>query len=317
MNRRKIYFYCVFTLTISTIILIVTGSSLLTMALGEKKIIPFGTLITGTGMISLPLTIYWGIKELRSPTTKINTILAGFLKIIILLGILWIPLSFLLAGNLTFTFSEKETFQGGQVAMQCFWGLSYGIGIGAILTLILYWTTLLLAKIKTPMVFKVKVSTIYKCSLERAFKTPMLCDITKIHTGYGFSPKVTHTTEDENWGKAGSSKKIFVAKSITQKGGFASIDKIIERRDNEYWKIQVNEFQSWMAGFYKFIGDWKTTEIEKGKVLVEYDYSLYASKPQFYLLNWLFAKLFWKMYMKRVLNNIKIMAYNSEPYLYN
>ena len=166
------------------------------------------------------------------------------------------------------------------------------------------------------MILKVKVSNIYNCSLERAFKNPMLCDITKVHTGYGFTPKVTHTTEDDEWGKMGSTKKIFVAKSILQKGGFASVDKVLERVENKYWKIQVDEFQSWMAGFYKFIGEWKTTQIEEGRVLVEYDYSLYANKPQFYLINWLFAKLFWKKYMKRVLNNIEVMAYNKEPYLY-
>lgn len=166
------------------------------------------------------------------------------------------------------------------------------------------------------MIFKVKVSTIYECSLERAFKTPMLCDVTKVHTGYGFTPRVTHTTDDENWGQVGSSKKVFVAKSITQNGGFASMDKVIERVENEYWKIQVDEFQSWMAGFYKFVGEWKTTPIEEGKVLVEYSYALFSNQPLFYPINWLFAKTFWKIYMKRVLNNIKTMAYNNEPYQY-
>lgn len=80
------------------------------------------------------------------------------------------------------------------------------------------------------MIFKVTVSTIYICSLERAFKTPMLCDVCKVHTGYGMMPKVTHSTNDEHWGKPGFSKKVFVAKSITQKGGFASVDKVIEKK---------------------------------------------------------------------------------------
>lgn len=166
------------------------------------------------------------------------------------------------------------------------------------------------------MIFKVKVSTIYNCSLERAFKTPMLCDVTKVHTGYGFMPKVTHTTDDENWGQIGSTKKVFVEKSITQKGGFGSMDRVIERKENEYWKIQVDEFQSWMAGFHKFIGEWKTTQIEENKTLVEYNYALHSAKPIFYPLNWLFAKVFWKIYMKRVLKNIEKMAYNEEPYLF-
>ena len=77
----------------------------------------------------------------------ILTILFEFL--IIVLGILWVPISYLLAGNFSFTFSEKETFQGGQAAMRWFWRLSYGIGIGALLTLIVFWISLLFKKKKT------------------------------------------------------------------------------------------------------------------------------------------------------------------------
>lgn len=166
------------------------------------------------------------------------------------------------------------------------------------------------------MISSVKVSTIYNCSLERAFKTPMLCDVAKVHTGYGIMPKVTHCTDDENWGKPGSSKKVFVAKSFTQKGGFASIDKVMERIENKYWKIEVSDFQSWMLGFFKFAGEWETTELEPNKILIEYTYSLHSNIAFFYPFNWLFAKIFWKTYMKRVLENIRAMAYNNEPYLY-
>lgn len=126
----------------------VTGSSLLTMALDSDETIPFGTLITWTGMITLPLTIYWGIKELREPSSKLNRILSGFLKIMIVLGILWVPIAYLLAGNLSFSFSEKETFQGGQAAMRWFWRLSYGIGIGTMLILSTYWISLVFKKDK-------------------------------------------------------------------------------------------------------------------------------------------------------------------------
>ena len=100
------------------------------------------------------------------------------------------------------------------------------------------------------MVTRIKVTTIYNCSLERAFKTPILCDVSKVHTGYGIMPKVTHCTDDEHWGQPGFTKKVFVAKSLIQKGGFASIDKIIERKENEYWKLEVSGFQSAMLGFF-------------------------------------------------------------------
>ncbi|MBK7108458.1 MAG: hypothetical protein IPH61_04690 [Bacteroidetes bacterium] len=166
------------------------------------------------------------------------------------------------------------------------------------------------------MISKIKVSTIYECSLERAFKTPMLCDVSKVHTGFGIMPKVTHCTEDENWGQPGSTKKVFAAKSFSQKGGFASVDKVIERIENSYWKIEVSDFQSWMLGFYKFEGEWKTTELEPNKIAVEYVYSLHSNIAILYPLNWLFANAFWKTYMKRVLENVRVMAYNNEPYLY-
>jgi len=160
------------------------------------------------------------------------------------------------------------------------------------------------------------VKTVYNCSLERAFKTPMLCDVSKVHTGFGIMPKVTHCIDDEYWGMPNYSKKVFVAKSLSQKGGFASVDKVIERIENKYWKIEVNDFQSWMLGFSKFVGEWKTTEIEKNEILVEYTYVLYSDIVLLYPLNWLFAKVFWKKYMKRVLENVKILAYNNEPYIY-
>jgi hypothetical protein len=163
---------------------------------------------------------------------------------------------------------------------------------------------------------EVKTSITYDCSLERAFKTPMLCDVSKIHTGYGIMPKVTHCTNDEHWGQPGSTKKVFAAKSITQRGGFASVDKVVDRIENKYWKIEVGEFQSWMLGFSKFVGEWKTTEIEKNKILVEYTYTLHSDIALLYPLNWLFAKTFWKAYMKRVLKIIGRLTNIDEPYLY-
>lgn len=164
------------------------------------------------------------------------------------------------------------------------------------------------------MTTTVTVQTIYNCSLERAFKTPMLCDVSKVHTGFGLMPRVTHCTEDESWGQPGGSKKVFVAPSPTFKGGESSVDKVLERIENKYWKIEVSEFKSWMLGFSKFVGEWRTTELEANKILIEYTYTLHSDIALFYPLNWLFAKTFWRIYMKRVLENVRKMAYSNEPY---
>jgi hypothetical protein len=51
------------------------------------------------------------------------------------------------------------------------------------------------------------------------------------------------------------------------------------------------------------------------QILIEYSYTLHSDVALLYPLNWLFAKTFWKIYMKRVLENVRKLAYNKEPYL--
>lgn len=166
------------------------------------------------------------------------------------------------------------------------------------------------------MTARVSVTTIYHCSLERAFKTPMLCDVSKVHTGFIVMPKVTHCTEDENWGKPGYTKKVFAAESIMQKGGWVSNDTVLERIENKYWKIEVGNFQTWLLGFTKFVGEWSTTELAPQKILINYTYTLYADTFVLYPLNWLFAKTFWRIYMNRVLQNVRLMAEGNEQYMH-
>jgi len=109
--------------------LLATGSPLLTATLNETNGIPLGTFITWIGLLSLPTSIFLGVKQLRMPNSRFYQFLAIILKISILLAILWVPVSYLLAGNLSFSFSEKETFRGGQLAMIWFWRYAYGIVI--------------------------------------------------------------------------------------------------------------------------------------------------------------------------------------------
>ncbi|MDE3250283.1 MAG: hypothetical protein KGO82_16600 [Bacteroidota bacterium] len=163
---------------------------------------------------------------------------------------------------------------------------------------------------------RVILRTKYHCSLEQAFKTPMLCDIAKVHTGFLITPQVIYCTDEADWGIPGSSKKVFAAKSLTQKGGWFSTDKVIERIENSYWKIEVGNFQSWIMGFTKFVGEWSTQEVESNQILVTYTYTLHSNIPLYYPLNWLFTKIYWRIYMKHVLRNIQHMIAQNEPFLF-
>ena len=163
------------------------------------------------------------------------------------------------------------------------------------------------------MKFVVSIETIFKCSLESAFKTPILCDVTKVHTGYGLMPAVIGVADDQNWGKPGSSKRVFAAKSLTFPGGEVSTDTVHERMENKYWKIEVNDFKSWMLGFYSFVGEWSTEQMETKIIKVNYTYTLHAQGVLLYPLQFFFAKLFWRRYMAHAMENVRKLAYEGEP----
>ncbi|MEN9303758.1 MAG: hypothetical protein RL264_2187 [Bacteroidota bacterium] len=166
------------------------------------------------------------------------------------------------------------------------------------------------------MNFKIHTVTTYNCSLERAFKAPILCDVTKVHTGFGLMPRVTKSTDDEDWGKVGAIKTIHAAKSLTFKGGIVSTDEILERIENKYWKLEVGNFKAWMLNIWKFTFEWTTYEISPNKIQINYDYTIHGKGVLFIPFQWMFAHLFYKRYMKHVLENIREMAEGNEPFLY-
>ena len=122
--------------------LLVTGSSILTIALDSEGKIPLGNLITWAGMIALPLAVYWGSNSLRNPQGRWPLILSILLKIALVMALLWVPISFFLSGNFNFSFSNRPEFRGGQTAMKMFWAYSYGVAVLSILPILLLWLSL-------------------------------------------------------------------------------------------------------------------------------------------------------------------------------
>ena len=125
MKKRKIGFIVSLIIFVLSLYLLVTGSSVLMISLSESSNIPLGTFTTWLGMIALPFLFYFTMKRLREPESKTDRVFALLLKILIILAVLWIPISYLLSGNMSNTFTEKAEFQGGQLAMKIFWFNSY------------------------------------------------------------------------------------------------------------------------------------------------------------------------------------------------
>ena len=148
MKIRKLWFLGSLTVFFASLIMLVSGTPFLEKSMSQTRNIPVGTLTTWLGMIALPLSVYWGTKHLRQPDTRFRTFLSIFLKCLIILGILWVPICYLLSGNIAFNFSEVEGFQGGQSAMRWFWRYSYGLPIATIVLLLTYWITALVNSVR-------------------------------------------------------------------------------------------------------------------------------------------------------------------------
>lgn len=161
---------------------------------------------------------------------------------------------------------------------------------------------------------RVQRTTIFRCSLERAFQSPMLGDIRQVHTGFGPMPRVTHCTDDTGWARVGSTKHVHMAPTLGFAGGFASIDRVVERVENVRWTIEVSEFQQWMFGFNRFVGEWETRHRAPNEIEVVYTYTLHGGAAWLAPVQWLFAHTFWWIYMGRVLENVRKIAYANEPF---
>lgn len=141
MKKQRIWFYFFLLIAIAAFTLLISGSVILTMNLDSKNTIPLGTFTTWAGIIALPLSVYLGVKKFRKPTKQLYKYLSLILKVAIAFALFWMPICYLLAGNLSFSFSEKATFQGGQVAMKCFWFFSYSVVLLPVIVLAIHLIT--------------------------------------------------------------------------------------------------------------------------------------------------------------------------------
>ena len=139
MKRPKFLIFLFLIIFLTVAILLISGSPVLTYSIGDKFIIPLGTPITWIGLLSFPILLFLSIKKIQTPNTKWYKTLRIILLINLILAFLWVPICFLLSGNISFTFSEKEQFQGGQLAMKIFWIFSYSLVIAPFLLLSLHW----------------------------------------------------------------------------------------------------------------------------------------------------------------------------------
>lgn len=157
-----------------------------------------------------------------------------------------------------------------------------------------------------------ELSETFNCSLERAFKTPILGDAKKILIGYCGFKLVKGFIKDKTWSNEGGSRV-----PILTIFGEMGIDEIFIRQENQYWKWGVSQFNMWIFFATKSIGEWWCKDNQNGKITVIWKYTWYSKNWFFHPINWLMVKVFWSKVMRNGMKTIKSMAESDVPYCYN
>ena len=112
----------------SSVYLLATASPWLLAESARLPGLPFGTLVTWMGIVSLPIASFSGFRELLSRDTRVARVFRSLMICLLLLCAGWGFVSFGLAGNWAFNFSNgADSFQGSVLAGEIFWAYTVSI----------------------------------------------------------------------------------------------------------------------------------------------------------------------------------------------
>lgn len=167
------------------------------------------------------------------------------------------------------------------------------------------------------MKFSFKLKDVFDCSLERAFKAPILGDATKFMKGYLFQPPVTGFEDDRTWRQVNGKRYPINNGNLLVKKGRMFKDVILERVENKYWKWKIYDFKFKTLFFInKAIGEWDVQELNENKIEVTYTYSYYSKNWLSNPFTWLLVKIQIQGTMKRAFLKIKKQAQSNDPFIY-
>lgn len=120
------------------LVLLLSGSHLLAQPVFEGSPLPVGSLAAWMSLSMFPLSIILGIRYIRKPISRVYRFYRQAFVLNVLLGILWGPVCFLLAGNWAFAFSDQGIFRGSDTAFRVFVSYTALLGGVSLLTFIIF-----------------------------------------------------------------------------------------------------------------------------------------------------------------------------------
>jgi len=166
------------------------------------------------------------------------------------------------------------------------------------------------------MLVKNTIHANFKCSIERAFKTPILGDATKMLTGYGVIPACIGFIDDETWGQAGGHRVPITGGNLFTRQGRQAFDLILVREENKYWKWQIDDFEPAMFFASKAQGEWWCSQNTDGTIAVQWDYTLYSRNIFTHPITLVFVKIFWLGMQKMAIRKMKAIAESDITFVY-
>ena len=120
------------------LVLLLSGSHLLTLPVVEGSPLPVGNLAAWLCLSMFPVSILFGIRNIRKPISRVYRFYRQAFFFCALLGMLWGLVSFQLAGNWAFAFSDQGLFRGSDTAFKIFVSYTAFTGGFSLLTFIIF-----------------------------------------------------------------------------------------------------------------------------------------------------------------------------------
>lgn len=136
MKYRKIYFYVSLSLFVCGLILLFIFPSVLLIPFNNEN--PIGNILLWPMVVAYPMSIFFGFKSLLNPKNEIEIVFSRIIKSLILLCLLWMPINYLIAGNLSFNFNGTYYVFAKISKQDIFWDYNYFIAGAPFSFLVLY-----------------------------------------------------------------------------------------------------------------------------------------------------------------------------------
>ena len=120
------------------LVLLLRGSHLLTLPVIEGSPLPVGNLAAWLCLSMFPLSIVSGIRHIRKPVSRVYRFYRQAFVFYALLGMIWGLVSYQLAGNWAFAFSDQGLFRGSDAAFRIFAAYTAFTGGLSLLTFIIF-----------------------------------------------------------------------------------------------------------------------------------------------------------------------------------